>query len=163
MDVKLDQILIKSICTAISPPSDPLLAPNTYHSDCTLSIPDFPPFEPLDDPSFTWGSCDGESCVLAINECYSTAVHWKPNLFRIPSGNVGEAFIQKLSRLFRAYGSSSALESVALTAALLMPMLLLQHPSKNANCKTLISHLDRRLTLWKDGLFFNLLHEGESL
>ena len=75
---------------AISLPSDPLIA---YHSDCTLSIPDLPPFEPLDDPLFAWGSLDGESCVSIINECYSTAVHWKPNLFRIPSGNVGEAFI----------------------------------------------------------------------
>ena len=55
------------------------------------------------------------------------------------------------------------MESVTLTAALLMPMLLLQRPSKNANRKILISHLDRRLTLWKDGLFFDLLHEGESI
>ena len=106
--------------TAISSPSNSLLAPDTYHSDCTLSIPDLPPFEPLDDPSFTWGSFDGESCVLSINECYSTAVQWKTNLFIFPSGNMGEAFIQELSRLFRTYGSSSALESVA---ALLMPML----------------------------------------
>ena len=93
-----------SATAAISPPSDSLLASDTYHSDCTLSIPDLPPFEPLDNhPSFTLGSLDGESCVPAINECYSIAVHWKPNLFRVPSGNVGEAFIQELSRLFRAH------------------------------------------------------------
>ena len=48
-------------------------------------------------------------------------------------------------------------------AAMLMPMLLLQCPSKGAKRKDLISHLDRRLTLWRDGAFFDLLHEGESI
>lgn len=133
-------------------------------STSVSSVPALPSFVPSADPLFSWGSLDGVQCVSAISECYFTAVHWRPNLFRVPSGKVGEAFIQDLSQLFKSYaGSSSALESIALTAAMLMPLLLLQCPFKGANHKELISHLDRRLTLWRDGAFFDLLHEGESI
>ena len=64
------------------------------------------------DPVFVWGSVDGPSCISSINSCYDEAIHWKPNLFRLPSGRVGES---ELSRLFNDYANASALESVALT------------------------------------------------
>uniref|UniRef100_A0A1X7UBN0 Reverse transcriptase domain-containing protein n=1 Tax=Amphimedon queenslandica TaxID=400682 RepID=A0A1X7UBN0_AMPQE len=131
-------------------------------SSPSLPIPDLPTFSPAVEPSFTWGSVDGVSCASAINDCYSVAVNWKPNLFRVPSGKVGDAFIQELSRLFRVYGSSTALESVTLKAAILLPMLLLQCPSQGAKHQELIEHLERRLILWKDGSFCELLHEGSS-
>ena len=63
-------------------------------------------------------------CVSAVSKCYFTAVHWCPNLFRVPSVKVGEAFIQDLSQLFKSYGSSSALESVALTAEQQLGLLI---------------------------------------
>ena len=125
--------------------------------------PTLPCFAQAADPTFVWGSLDGPTCVSAIMKCYHVAVHWKPNLFRVPSGKVGNAFVFELSRLFKSYGSSSALESIALTAAMLLPLLLLQRPSKGAKRTELIHHLDRRLTLWKDGAFFDLLDEGNSL
>ena len=140
----------------------PLEASSSSASTLESTIPALPSFVPSADPLFTWGALSGAQCVSVISECYSTAVHWRPNLFRVPSGKVGEAFIKELSRLFSSYGSS-ALESIALTAASLMPLLLLQCPSKGANRQVLITHLERRLNLWTNGAFFDLLHEGESL
>ena len=92
-----------------------------------IDIVDLPSFEPLTAPSFVWGSLVGPSCNSVIKKCYSTAVHWKTNLFTVPSGKVGEAFVDELSRLFTAYATASALKSVALTAALLLRLPMLVH------------------------------------
>ena len=52
--------------------------------------------------------------------------------------------------MFRAYADGSALESVAMKAAMVMPALLLQkpHPRSKANDHTL--HLERRLRQWSE-------------
>ena len=79
---------------------------------------------------------DGESFSLAITSAYYETVHWRHNLFLVPSGKAGSSFVQALAKLFRAYGEGSALEPVALRAAMVMPILLLQRPhlrSKNVN------------------------------
>ena len=47
------------------------------------------------------------------------AIHWKCNLFRLPSGNAGKSFTHMTSESFM-------MESIALKASFVMPMLLLQ-------------------------------------
>lgn len=122
-----------------------------------------PPFPTAEAPSFVWGSLDGPACVIAINECYRSAIHWRPNLFSVPSGRTGEVFTNELSRLFSSYGTASSLESVAMTAAFLFPLLILQRPSRKTKTKELISHFDRRFQLWSEGAFYDLLSEGNSI
>lgn len=112
---------------------------------------------------FIWGTLDGQSCATAVADCYSVAVHWKINLFRVPSGKAGESFVKELSRLFRAYALASALESVALKAAFLFPILVLQRSSQKLKQKEVVSHIDRQLQLWQEGAFWELLSEGMSI
>ena len=38
------------------------------------------------------------------------------NLFKVPLGNVGKSLVAELSRLYNAFASGSALESIALMA-----------------------------------------------
>jgi len=40
------------------------------------------------------------------------------NLFKVPLGNVGKSFVAELSRLYNAFASGSALESIVLIAAI---------------------------------------------
>ena len=117
------------------------------------------------EPSFTWGLIDGLKCVSIIHECYSIAAHWRPtcNLLRVPSGKVGEAFVHEMSRFFNTFSTASALESMALTAALLLRMLVLQRPSRKLKSKEIIFHIERRLLLWQAGSFRDLISEGESI
>ena len=70
----------------------------------------------------------------------------------------------ELSRLFLAFSSGSALESVALKAAFVMPVLLLQQSNVEAKEKSNKLLLERRLKLWEEarGEFIKLL-EGRSL
>ena len=57
------------------------------------------------------------------------AVHWKKNIFRVPQGNIGKQFVDEFARLYVAFADGSALESVSLKAAIVMPHLLLRNPT----------------------------------
>ena len=69
----------------------------------------------------------------------------------------------ELSRLFRAYAEGSTLESIALKACTVMPILLLQKPFKSSKQKDHSACLARRLSIWKKGDFKSLLEEGRAL
>ena len=91
-------------------------------------IPTMPCCQHTNEPNFMWGTVDGTSFSKAINSAYYQAIHWRHNLFQVPWGKVGTSFVTELASLFRSYGESTALESVALRAAMVMPILLLQKP-----------------------------------
>ena len=90
---------------------------------------DLPHFCSAAEPNFVWGEVDGMAFGRALNRVYDETVHWSRNLFKIPSGKAGKTFVRELSRLFRAFADRSALESVAMKAAMVMPALLLQKPN----------------------------------
>ena len=123
-----------------------------------------PPFAPLSEPSFRWSdSVDGEQFPHSIRLGYKEIAHWRNNIFAVPHGIVGKSFVAELSRLFRAYEESNAMESIALTAAIMLPPLLLQKPHPKDKVKDNISCLEKRLTLWKEGNISELLLEGNSI
>ena len=78
------------------------------------------------------GEVGPEEFSQTVCAAYSEAVQWRRNIFSVPSGRSGKAFMSELARLFRAYADGSALESIALTAVMLMPLLLLQRPHQNS-------------------------------
>ena len=92
-------------------------------------------------PIFTWGELDSTSFTNSAND---EAVHWKMNLFRVPYGKAGKSFVSELARLFKSFAEGSALESVALKACTLMPILL-QKPARKSKPKDHILCLERRL------------------
>ena len=94
---------------------------------------------------------------------YSEVVHWRRNCFTVPFGKAGREFVLELSRLYLAVASASALESVALKAATVLPLLLLQKPHKTSKAKEHAACLERRLTSWTEGNLNKLLLEGRTI
>ena len=86
-----------------------------------------------------------------LSRIYDEIVQWKRNLFKVPSGNAGKAFVRELTRMFNAYAEGSALECVAMKAAMTMPALLLQKPSSRSKAREHALHLESCLKLWLDG------------
>ena len=122
-----------------------------------------PQFTPMADPVFTWGELDSTQFTDNLNAAFAEAVHWKMNLFKIPYGKAVKSFVSKLAGLFKAFATSSALESVALKAATLMPILLLQKPARKSKAKDHITCLERRLNTWREGDLNELLREGRTI
>ena len=98
-----------------------------------------------------------------MNEAYSQVVNWRPNFFKVPSGSSGKQFEAELARLYEAFTSESALESVPMTAAMIFPALMLQKPHADSKVQEHIASLQRRLSLWEKGKIAELLKEGRAI
>ena len=118
---------------------------------------------PAVEPNFSGGSHSSYDFVSIINAAYNEVIHWKGNLFSVPYGSCGKAFVSELSRLIRAYAERSSLESVALTTANVACVLLLQCPNPHPKPHKISSSLSRQLIIWKDGLIEELLDEGRTI
>ena len=111
-------------------------------------------------------SLGGNAVQLSSPNCLTIPTEKWPNgknLFPVPAGSSGKAFVSELARFFCAYADGSSLEKIALKAALVACVTLLQRPylkSKLRDNKTCLScHLDH----WKDGKLEELLLEGRSI
>ena len=124
---------------------------------------DLPHFCSSAEPNFKWGEVGGMVFRSVLNRIYEETVHWSRNLFKIPSGKAGTAFVREISRMFRAFADSSALESVAMKVVMVMPALLLQKPHPRSKARDHVVHLERRLQLWLDGRLDELLKEGRTI
>ena len=108
---------------------------STDNTATTTTVKDLPAYLPSTSANFKWREVDGESFARSITAIYDEIVHWKRNLFKTPSGRVGRMFVQEQARLFTAYAESSALESISLKTAMVMPTLLLQNPTSDPSQK----------------------------
>ena len=106
---------------------------------------------------------EGWEFSQAVRSAYAEAVHWRRNVFQVPSGGVGKDFVLELTRLYNAYAEGSALESIALTAAMLLPILLLQKPHAQSKAKDHALCLSRRLKSWRSGDIDGLMREGQVI
>ncbi len=123
-----------------------------------------PEFQPACSSSFFWGTQDTTANFTSLLEtAYTETVHWKNNLFKIPQGNAGKSFTQELSRLFSAFATCSALEPIALKAASVLPVLILQRPHYSSKIKAHIQCITKRLALWNAGDLSSLLEEGRAI
>ena len=82
--------------------SDQAAAP--YMDVCDRTDPeactDLPPFNQMTPVSFTWGeSMSGEDFIHAVTSAYAEVVHWRHNLFLLPSGRAGKRFTSELARM----------------------------------------------------------------
>ena len=69
----------------------------------------------------------------------------------------------ELAKLNQAFVDAASLESVAIIAAMVMPHLLLQCPSKKLKGQPLSSCLACRLDFWCKGNIIELLEEARTI
>lgn len=127
------------------------------------TIAGLPNYLPMEQPIFQWGDVDATTLIERIDNAYQQIVHWKPNLFKIPSGNSGSLFVSTLTSLISAYADGTALECIALKAAMSMPALLLQRPHHRSKNADHISLLRNRLAKWNCEDIDSLVHEGQTI
>ena len=132
-------------------------------STSVTALDDLPSYAPVPNPCFRWGDKDGKTFAQSINLCYKETVHWRRNLFKVPTGKSGKALVRELARMFQAYADGSALEGIVLQAAMVMPALLLQKPHPKSKAKEHTQHLERRLQLWLEGNIDSLMDEGRTI
>ena len=130
-----------------------------------MGEPTLPPIAPACSPdsAYMWRSLDGPTMCNKVIACYSEVIHWKRNVFRIPSGKAGKAFVSEMAKLFQAFAKENRIDSFALIAAVVLPHLLLQKPHKGSKTKDQALCLNRKLQLWLNGDVEGLLTEGRTI
>jgi hypothetical protein len=113
--------------------------------------------------SAKWGVLKGQQIAEIVQSTYDVVVNWRRNLFLVPTGAIGQQFIEEVSKTVNYFTSSSALEEVALTMVMIMPALLLQKPSKKSKTKEHKVYLEKRLKWWVNGDLDLLVREGEAI
>ena len=122
-----------------------------------------PTFISVSNADFVWGDLEGKAFITSIDCAYEEIVHWKKNLFKVPSGKQGKLFVRELARLYSSYAEGGGLEQCALKAAMTFPTLLLQKPSHESKSKEHCSCIERRLGLWRAGEIDCLINEGRTI
>lgn len=117
-----------------------------------MGEPTLPPFASACSPdsAYLWGSLDRPAMCDKVSACFSEVIHWMRSVFKMPSEKVRKAFMSEMAKPFQAFAEENRIESFALTAAVVLPHLLLQKPRKGPSVGTK-DHtlcLDRRLQSW---------------
>ncbi len=125
--------------------------------------PTLPCFTPMSSPTFTWGEYSATEFSKLLEEAYHVVVHWRKNCFIPPQNKAGKEFVSELARLYLAFGMSSTLESIALKATIVLPLLLLQKPHRTSKNKDHTTCLERRMDIWRKGDLSKLVDEGKAI
>ena len=123
--------------------------------------PNLPDYDvlPSETKNKTWGSISYACFCNTVNDVYDEIVHYRRNIFNVPSGRAGKSFIEELTFWIKQFNSDSDLNSVALKAFMVLPTLILQKPSATSKSKEHSEAMERRLALWKQGDIDLLLKE----
>ena len=100
---------------------------------------------------------------LIINATYDEVVHWRRNLFMLPSGASGKLFIRETTRLLNLWTNDTNMSHIVFKALMIMPSLLLQKPKYNSGSAEHSDCLKRRLANWENGQFDVLMSECRAL
>ena len=119
------------------------------HLDCGLKTskisPDLPQFDvcPSEMKAEKWGNISHQRFCEEINNIYNEVVHFRRNIFNLPSGRAGKHFIEQLTFWLKQFNSNSDLNSIA--------SVILQKPLATSKSKEHSVAVERRLALWRQG------------
>ena len=122
-------------------------------------IPNLPNYPESTNPRFSYHDIPGETFANLINHLYNEIVTWKKNLFNLPTDNAAKAFIKELSLWLERFNRKTEHHSIALKVYIILPVLMLQKPSKTSKSQEYCKKLEDRLAAWKDGRVDELIQE----
>ena len=134
----------------------------TICTGCKLVNPPETPLPEISERN-VWKNLNGQELIKKFDEISRTTSKWTPNLFLVPFGKEGQSFVDELTRLTKLFVSDPDAECYALSATILAPTLILQKPSKKSKAVDHKIHLKRRLELWLNGKFDDLVKEGQAI
>ena len=109
------------------------------------------------------GNFDLDSSRQVINAAYAEAVHFRPNLFSVPSGATGEKYVNIIARLYQCFGDAAAGEGVSIKVAMVATQVLLQQPYRMVDSREHADCLQRRLSSWDTGDIDELMTEARTI
>ena len=110
-------------------------------------------------PTRPYNNINGDDFSEIVDRIYNETVKWRKNLFQVPSGKSGKAFVKLLTEWLEHFNNNTPHQGIALKVFMIIPSLLLQKPSQTSKSKDHTKALTERLRLWGEGKFNDLLKE----
>ena len=134
------------------------------HSLITSPEPNLPKYRPTNIiPSEPIYNLDGKRFFELIYKTYEEGVFWRKNLFKVPSGNAGKAFVKILCEWLRRVNCNLDSQGIALKVFMVLPILLLQKPANCSKAKDHCAVLNRRIESLKGGNLEEIILECKSI
>ena len=106
------------------------------------NISNYIPDEPY--PKKDWHDMTGLQFTQTIDNIYDEIVHWRKNLFKLPSGTAGRSFISLLTNWLDHFNRGTEFCRIVLKVFIILPCLLLQKPSRQSKWKGHSKKLEER-------------------
>ena len=163
-----------TVSTALTTSSTPTIItevdiPPYHHTGeaSNFSKKSFPPLThvstmtvPINIPKnhYKWGDYDGHVFEKNLNVIYDIIVHWKKNLFMLPTGRAGKDYIDEITQLLNVW-----IQDARIQAIMVMSSLILQKPSRNSKAKDHSEAIRRKMILWQSGDLLQPFKEAETI
>ena len=121
-------------------------------NDVEEFIPDLPAYEKIiTEPTRSTYGYDGNYFSSLIESFYDEGVFWRKNVFKIPSGKAGKAFIKLQTDWLSKFNTDTNFKGIALKVFMILPIILLQKPSARSKAKDHSEALLRRIDWFQSG------------
>jgi len=98
--------------------------------------------------------------TLLMDDAYREVVTWRRNIFLLPFGGEGKAFVAEVARLINTFAQNLPGRQYAWSAVVVFGQLLLQKPFSESTVHNHKEALKRRMSLWEEGDLNALLSEA---
>ena len=133
-------------------------------NDVEEFIPDLPVYEKIiTEPTRSIYGYDGNYFSRLIESFYDEGVFWRKNVFKIPSGKAGKAFIKLQTEWLSKLNTDTNFKGIALKVFMILPIILLQKPSARSKAKDHSEALLRRIDWFQSGDIERLIAEGREI
>ena len=143
--------------TPTDSPSSPEAVPLPSKIPIFANLPSYKPIETI--PTTSYNGVNGAEFAKTVADIYNETVKWKKNLFQVPSGQHGKAFLKLLNIWLRNFNEDTCFQGIALKTHMVLPAIMLQKPSPKSKAKDHNKVLAIRLQFWQEGKLGEILSE----
>ena len=86
-------------------------------------------------PNSDYNNIDKITFARTINVIFEDTIHWKKNLFLVPSGKPGNDFLELYTDWLQKFNTNSSFQCLAMKVLNILPNMLLQKPSATSKAK----------------------------
>ena len=114
-------------------------------------------------PNQDYNNVDKTRFAITINAIFEDTLHWKKNLFLVPTGKSGKEYVKLETEWLKKFNTGSSFQYLALKVFNILPNMLLQKPSATSKTRDHVKVLTERLQLWSEGKFSELWRDNRVI
>ena len=122
-----------------------------------------PEFKSVCVPNKDYNNIDKITFTQNINQIFEDTIHWKKNLFSVPTGQAGKDFVKLMTDWVQKFNTDSTFQYLAMKVINILPNMMLQKPSATSKAKDHTKALQLRLQMWNEGKIVQIWRDNKII